>query len=167
MAVGRSWRRRPFLGLVALLALLVAAYLTGFGNSGGDRPGAGPLADTGSTATSTADSQPSSPGTGTPAPDLGSGLPLVSVADLPAEARDVLALIEAGGPFRYDRDGVVFGNREGLLPPKPDGYYREYTVDTPGESDRGARRLVTGADGELYYSADHYDSFVAVGGTGP
>ena len=143
------------------------AYLTGVGNSGGDRPGAGPLTDTGSPATSTAVSRPAPSGTRAPELDPGSGLPLVSVADLPPEARDVLALIEAGGPFRYDRDGAVFGNREALLPRKPDGYYREYTVDTPGESDRGAHRLVTGADGELYYTADHYDSFVAVGGTGP
>ena len=79
--------------------------------------------------------------------------------DLPGEARETLALIRAGGPFPYSRDGAVFGNREGLLPKRSRGYYREYTVKTPGAKDRGARRIVAGRDGELYYSDDHYRSF--------
>lgn len=79
--------------------------------------------------------------------------------DLPAEARPVIRAIEAGGPFAYDRDGTTFGNREGLLPAQPRGYYREYTVPTPGEDDRGARRIVAGQDGTLYWTADHYASF--------
>ena len=83
----------------------------------------------------------------------------VRVADLPKEARETLVLIRAGGPFPYARDGVVFGNREGLLPKRNRGYYREYTVKTPGARDRGARRIVAGANGEFYYTDDHYRSF--------
>jgi ribonuclease T1 len=79
--------------------------------------------------------------------------------DLPREARETLALIKAGGPFPYSRDGAVFGNREGLLPKRERGYYREYTVKTPGAKDRGARRIVAGRSGELYYTGDHYRSF--------
>jgi len=85
----------------------------------------------------------------------------IRAADLPREAIATLALIKSGGPFSFDRDGVVFGNREGLLPMKERGYYREYTVPTPGRRDRGARRIVAGrgAHGEYYYSDDHYRSF--------
>jgi ribonuclease T1 len=84
----------------------------------------------------------------------------VRVAELPLEARQTLALIRKGGPFPYARDGVTFGNREGLLPDKPRGYYREYTVKTPGSRDRGARRIVAGhGSGEFYYTDDHYRSF--------
>ncbi len=88
-----------------------------------------------------------------------SGLATVTVADLPPEARRTLTLIDDGGPFPYARDGVVFGNRERLLPRKDQGYYREYTVPTPGENDRGARRIVAGNSGERYYTIDHYRSF--------
>lgn len=73
-----------------------------------------------------------------------SGLPLISVAALPPEARATLQLVKRGGPFPYSRDGVVFGNRERILPPQPRGYYREYTVQTPGLRHRGARRIVCG-----------------------
>lgn len=83
----------------------------------------------------------------------------IRIAQLPPEARQTLALIRAGGPFPYARDGVVFNNREGLLPRRNRGYYREYTVKTPGARDRGARRIVAGANGELYYTDDHYRSF--------
>jgi ribonuclease T1 len=83
----------------------------------------------------------------------------IEVKALPPEARETLALIKAGGPFPYARDGAVFGNREGLLPRRSRGYYREYTVRTPGARDRGARRIVAGHDGELYYSDDHYRTF--------
>jgi ribonuclease T1 len=81
------------------------------------------------------------------------------VAQLPAQARETLALIAAGGPFPYSRDGVTFGNREGLLPRAPNGFYSEYTVVTPGSADRGARRIVAGDDGSRFYTADHYASF--------
>lgn len=75
---------------------------------------------------------------------------------------DTLALIDAGGPFPHDQDGATFQNREGLLPEEPSGYYREYTVETPGSEDRGARRLVIGEEGETYYTSDHYSSFVPI-----
>jgi ribonuclease T1 len=80
-------------------------------------------------------------------------------SDLPREARETLALIKAGGPFPYPQDGRVFSNRERLLPMQSRGYYREYTVTTPGVRDRGARRIVAGSGGEYYYTADHYRSF--------
>ena len=83
----------------------------------------------------------------------------VGVAQLPREARDTIALIRSGGPFPYKRDGVVFGNREKQLPAQKRGYYREYTVKTPGATGRGARRIVAGSGGELYYTDDHYSSF--------
>src|SRR5512146_2478976 len=76
----------------------------------------------------------------------------IFVADLPPEARHTLRLIDAGGPFPYKRDGVVFGNREHLLPNKPRGYYHEYTVPTPGARNRGARRIVAGREHDRYYS---------------
>jgi len=90
------------------------------------------------------------------------GFDTVTVDELPPEARDTLALIDEGGPFPYERDGVVFGNFEGILPDEPRGYYHEYTVETPGSRDRGARRIVTGASGEIYYTDDHYESFLVV-----
>ena len=83
----------------------------------------------------------------------------VGVAQLPPEARKTIALVRAGGPFPYARDGVVFGNREGLLPRQRRGYYREYTVPTPGARNRGARRIIAGSGGELYYTDDHYQPF--------
>jgi ribonuclease T1 len=76
--------------------------------------------------------------------DAASGLPLIAVAELPAEGRDTLWLIEQGGPFPYERDGVTFKNYERVLPKQPHGYYREYTVRTPGVKHRGARRIVCG-----------------------
>ncbi|HZF10143.1 MAG TPA: ribonuclease domain-containing protein [Thermoanaerobaculia bacterium] len=75
------------------------------------------------------------------------------------EVRRTLDLIHAGGPFHHHQDGVVFGNREGRLPARPRGYYHEYTVETPGASDRGARRIIRGNGGELYYTRDHYRTF--------
>ena len=87
----------------------------------------------------------------------------IAVADLPREGREVLALIRKGGPFAYDRDGVVFGNREHLLPDKPKGYYHEYTVRTPGAATRGARRIICGGPPTTpvacFYTSDHYRSF--------
>jgi hypothetical protein len=81
--------------------------------------------------------------------------------DLPAEALETLELIQRGGPFPYRQDGTTFHNRERLLPDRPRGYYREYTVRTPGARDRGARRFVTGGDPPevFYYTEDHYRSF--------
>lgn len=79
-----------------------------------------------------------------------------------AEIKKMLDKIAAGGPFKHRQDGVVFGNREGRLPAKPRGYYHEYTVETPGASDRGARRLIRGDGGELYYTHDHYRTFLRI-----
>lgn len=79
----------------------------------------------------------------------------------PTEVAQTLALIHRGGPFPYDRDGVAFGNFEHHLPDRPRGYYREYTVPTPGAHNRGARRIITGGwpPSEYWYTGDHYDSF--------
>jgi|688.fasta_scaffold215154_3 ribonuclease T1 len=78
---------------------------------------------------------------------------------VPKEARQTIELIKKGGPFLHEQDGVTFFNRERKLPQKPKGYYHEYTVPTPGLHHRGARRLVTGSGGELYYTDDHYRTF--------
>ncbi len=83
----------------------------------------------------------------------------IKSAALPPEARDTLALIRKGGPFPYQKDGSTFGNREGLLAKRARGYYREYTVKTPGSRDRGARRIVAGQAEEFYYTDDHYRTF--------
>ena len=88
-----------------------------------------------------------------------SGLPTIQYDKLPVQARDTIGLIQRGGPFPYRQDGAVFQNRERLLPARPNGYYHEYTVKTPGSPDRGARRIIAGDKGELYYTDDHYDSF--------
>ena len=88
----------------------------------------------------------------------------VALAQLPVQGQDMMKLIYAGGPFKFDKDGVVFGNRERILPAKNRGFYREYTVKTPGERTRGARRIVCGglqptAPEACYYTDDHYASF--------
>ena len=83
----------------------------------------------------------------------------VALSSLPVQANDTVHLIEAGGPFPYPQDGVVFNNAERRLPDEPRGYYREYTVPTPGAADRGARRIITGKNGEYYYTPDHYETF--------
>lgn len=88
-------------------------------------------------------------------------LDTIETSRLPAEARETLALIRRGGPYRYRQDDSTFGNRERLLPSQPRGYYREYTVVTPGSRDRGARRIVAGGQPPtlFYYTDDHYRSF--------
>jgi len=102
---------------------------------------------------------------------LAAGVPAVALAELPAEGQRTYRLILQGGPFPYEKDGTVFGNRERLLPLQPRGHYREYTVKTPGERDRGARRIVCGGAQPVrpdacYYSADHYASFRLIVGPG-
>ena len=88
---------------------------------------------------------------------------VIAVAELPAQGRQTLQLIRDGGPFPYEKDGTVFGNRERLLPAKQRGYYLEYTVRTPGSRNRGARRIVCGGQPRTpdacYYTGDHYASF--------
>jgi ribonuclease T1 len=125
---------RRLLGL--LLAIAVAALVAGCGSA--------------TTATQT--------------PALGkdpvSGLAWVAASSLPAQARTVIEEIHNGGTFAHPaKDGSTFGNYEGLLPKKASGYYKEYTVDTPGAATRGTRRIVAGKAGELYYTDDHYQSF--------
>mgnify|MGYP001230966346 CR=1 FL=1 len=88
-----------------------------------------------------------------------SGLPTVAESALPPEAWETMRRIADGGPFSYRQDDATFFNREGILPERRRGYYREYTVETPGSPDRGARRIVAGAEGDLFYTEDHYDSF--------
>jgi len=96
-------------------------------------------------------------------PEAVAGIAWVDLAELPPEARETLRLIKAGGPFPYDKDGTRFGNRERVLPQRPPDHYTEYTVRTPGERTRGARRIVAGGEprtsGEYYYTDDHYKSF--------
>jgi len=97
-------------------------------------------------------------------------LPAISVSELPREGQKTYQLIHEGGPFPYEKDGTVFGNRERLLPRKARGFYREYTVRTPGLSHRGARRIVCGgevprAPEVCYYTADHYASFRVITGS--
>jgi ribonuclease T1 len=125
-------RGRLWLGLAAVLAVALLTWaLNQGGLSGGGRSG---------------DTDPTD-------------LPGVALSALPSEAAHTVALIRSGGPFPYDRDGIVFENREGLLPDESSGYYHEYTVPTPGASDRGARRIIEGSSGELYWTGDHYVTF--------
>jgi ribonuclease T1 len=134
--------------LLAVAVVLVVWWWVGHGASGqlDGRAGGGSSAQ-------------SAPSAAASARKDDSGLPTVQVADLPTEAQRTLDLIAAGGPYPYSRDGVVFQNRERLLPRKAGGYYHEYTGPTPGEDDRGARRIITGRGGERYWTADHYTSF--------
>ena len=162
-------RRRWTVGTLLLgLAVAALAVFNLFISPGGVPPAAGPLETTTaspafpappttSAASARAPAPPSSVKT-TGAPNV-SGLPAIRESQLPAEGRRTLALIRQGGPYPYSRDGVTFGNFERILPRKASGYYREYTVPTPGESDRGARRIVAGQAGDKYYTADHYESF--------
>jgi ribonuclease T1 len=87
----------------------------------------------------------------------------ITVAEMPAQGAKTYALIHQGGPFAHEKDGVVFGNRERLLPPNKRGFYREYTVPTPGSKNRGAKRIVCAGQPKTpeicYYTADHYASF--------
>jgi ribonuclease T1 len=113
-------------------------------------------------ASPTATAQPSPTSAETDTVEQFSDLPTIAYEELPPEAQETIALIDQGGPFPFDRDGIVFQNREGILPSQARGYYHEYTVITPGSDDRGARRIVTGEEGDLYYTDDHYESFQEV-----
>ncbi|MCL4834874.1 MAG: hypothetical protein KJZ86_20705 [Caldilineaceae bacterium] len=125
------------------------------------------------TSTATATSQPTATATGTRPPTRApptptatptrlrsqSGLPFILYNDLPPEAKETIGLIDNNGPFPFRQDDSTFQNREGILPSQPRGWYREFTVITPGSRDRGARRIVEGEDGLLFYTDDHYASF--------
>ncbi len=141
--------------LTALLALLLGLAVLAFVLAGVPQTGTAPSG----AGTASAVKTSAVPSDAPPAPANPSGLPEVKASELPAEARQTLALIARGGPYPYSRDDATFGNFERILPRKSSGYYKEYTVRTPGESDRGARRIVAGQAGEKYYTPDHYNSF--------
>lgn len=148
-------------GLVIAVVILVLAIVNGPAPSGSVTSGSVTGSSGTTTAPAPAPSAPvgAAPGREAPAPANNSGLADVNASQLPKEARQTLALIAKGGPYPYERDGMNFGNFEGLLPKQSGGYYKEYTVRTPGESDRGARRIIAGKDGAKYYTPDHYESF--------
>jgi len=163
--------RTPAVVVAALLGVLALVGLLWAGTSN-STPATTPVDTPTATPAATPTGTPTATPTGTAAPhnagarsaalapsQATSNLPTITVAKLPPQAIDTLQLINSGGPFPYERDGVTFQNREGLLPKEPQGYYREYTVITPGSRDRGARRVVAGGDGERFYTDDHYDSF--------
>ena len=141
--------------VAVLLAVLVGALLTACGATtakGSATYSGGSGAGSGATPTP-ADAAALAPATPV------SGLRTMVVAQLPKEGVDTLRLIAKGGPYPFSKDGVTFSNREGLLPKHKDGWYHEYTVITPGSSDRGARRIIAGDDGGRFYTDDHYASF--------
>ncbi len=140
--------------LVLVLAGLLALLLTGCGAAAPTLAPPDQVAN--GSATGCPAPSPTAPGA------VESGLPVRSLCVLPPEAGQVWRTISTGGRLAYPKDGTTFRNAERLLPRQRRDYYREYTVPTPGSRDRGARRLVTGQERELYYTADHYDSFVVV-----
>lgn len=137
---------RRLAGLVALVLVGCLVWWSQAGEPSGDAS-AGPASPTSSSTTNALPDMPIL------------DVVTIAISELPTEAVDTLGLIEAGGPFPFAKDGSVFGNREKFLPLEKSGYYREYTVPTPGSADRGARRIVVGGGGEAYYSPDHYQSF--------
>jgi ribonuclease T1 len=143
--------RRVPAWVVLALAVGVLVLLWGLTRPDGDLAGSPPPV---TPATSASQS-----GIGNRPPTPDSGLPTIAESALPREAVTTLALVRVGGPFPHEEDGGTFGNRERLLPRHESGYYREYTVETPGDDDRGPRRLVAGAGGDLYWTTDHYASF--------
>jgi ribonuclease T1 len=166
--------RRTFAAV--LVAVVVASTLIGWlrdgdsDNASDDEPPPGSInvsqSPSGSAEESPGDDEgPSGPAFPTavapshPETDEASGLPVVELASLPPEVTETVDLIEAGGPFPYADDGETFLNSVGLLPERETGYYRAYTVETPGPAEPSNRRIVTGADGELYWTDDHYESF--------
>lgn len=161
----RDLLRRRWPALVLVVIALIAALAWGAGQRGegpgeptitrGDTRGA---QENASASAGTSTGARASTGTGS-SDDV---IVAVPIQDLPRQVRMVVATIERGGPYDHHQDDTVFRNREGILPNKPRGFYREYTVRTPGESDRGARRIVRGRDGTMYYTDDHYRSFVRI-----
>lgn len=161
------FRNVPRSLLRVLGALFLCVALVGAAGCSGKKPAPAATASAGvdavpSGAASSGASPGASSGSVAPPPGWAKGLASVPAGALPQQARDVLALIDEGGPYPYRQDGTVFGNFEKVLPQKKRGYYHEFTVKTPGERDRGARRIVTGEGGEFFYTDDHYKTFKAV-----
>lgn len=153
--------------LVAFAALVIAVVVLVVAMVGGGSLTAQTTTPEPGSASTSPEPRPTTPVSGSaatskPAVANPSTLPTINASQLPREARQTLALIAKGGPYPYDRDGVNFGNFEGLLPKKSSGFYKEYTVPTPGESDRGARRIIVGKDSAKYYTPDHYESFTFI-----
>ncbi|MFD7451409.1 ribonuclease [Kitasatospora sp. NPDC059827] len=161
-------RSKSPLVVVAVLILAVLAgvgyLLAGKGGSSHPKAAASATTTAGATAPKPSAPKPSPPAGGAPSA-AGTWVPAdPALADvcrtkLPSQAQDTIGLIAKGGPYPYNRDGIVFENRESRLPKKGNGYYHEFTVVTPGSNDRGTRRVVTGGAGEQYWSADHYATF--------
>ena len=160
-AVARATsRRRAALGLLLAVVIALLAWWAqdDLRPDGDSSSGATSVESPSPTHDLTATTTPTVDPTTGPETDPESGLPVVRLADLPAVAREAVERIDRGGPFPYDEDDGVFENREELLPDRPRGHYREYTVGgRPG--DRGPLRIVAGADDELYWTEDHYRSF--------
>jgi ribonuclease T1 len=166
-------RRNEWLGILAVLAFIVVLGAIQFWPSS-NAPESAVRADTQTESSPTLD-EPSQD-----SQDFGTSLTegdradsfnteivydwIIDVAELPDEAINTLLLIDDGGPYPYSQDGSTFQNRERLLPDQGGGYYQEFTVDTPGLNHRGPLRIVTGADGEMFWTDDHYESFAQIVG---
>ena len=170
-AFNRLVAERPVVAAIVLVVVAVLAFL--YLRYTADSGGTSASSSASTTAQKTSTQQTSKPsstaaesgaasGGSAAGIDQASGLPYIAESDLPPKGQQVLAAIHAGGPFEFDEDGDVFGNFERILPKKKSGYYHEYTVKLPGDSTRGAHRLVTGDDGTVYWTADHYASFSVV-----
>lgn len=159
MSNSTSSARSNLIAGAAAIIVMALAFLVFSGTSGDETVTTASTTTIGAQVSST-DLAPSTTVTETVAPAVQfSDLPAITLDELPIEAIETLLLIDDGGPYPYQQDDGTFQNREGILPDRDREHYREYTVDTPGASNRGARRIVSGADGERYYTDDHYESF--------
>lgn len=149
---GRIWARLAVAAIVVILLIALGSNQRGGDSIDGEANGAPSVSSSSADATASADRSSDQRSDG-------GDLPAVARSELPPEAQATLRLVAAGGPYPYRQDGRVFSNRERLLPVRERGFYREYTVVTPGSDDRGARRVVTGRDGRHYYTDDHYRTF--------
>jgi guanyl-specific ribonuclease Sa len=155
----RRRKTNPLILLASLIALAIGAWFNQDDRPAQQTPVPQPRVETRAP-------QPSSqPETAAPAAESASASSLAQLVPDDVERRELektLELIQRGGPFPHRQDGAVFQNRERRLPQQPRGYYHEYTVRTPGASNRGARRVVRGDGGELYYTRDHYGTFMRI-----
>ncbi len=162
MSSRSTTRLAQVIGGFVLILVAIWVVLGGPGGEGGSSGSGEPSRSV--SASPAAGASPSSAAGESPgsAQTPASGLATIPESQLPQEGRETLALIHAGGPFPYDRDGITFHNREGILPPQDRGYYSEYTVPTPGLDHRGAKRIVCGEAMDCYYTQDHYASFAQI-----